>query len=481
MERMMPGNRVGEGASVDRAGLDVAVYTEQIQLLNRQRAIVPVNLLIAGGVSVRVWPLYPVWVLALWLGLFSIVILARSLLRYRYRSVTRSAESARRWGRFFVVGAFVTGCLWGLAGSVILVTPDPAYHIFIVFVLGGMMAGGILGNAAYLPAMLGFMLPVVLPAIAALVTRPDIAQIEMGLMLAAFAAVVAIVGRNINNSIIESLRLRFGQNMLSIKLRASEAAMPEAQAIARVGSWDFDLRTNSLTWSTETFRIFGADPATSKPSYEGMLAHIHPDDRSAFDKTHVEFGAPRMGHGIDHRIVMDDGAIKCVHQNARTTYDAEGRALRLIGIVQDITERKSAEDRLQFANVLLTTEMEASPDGILVVDANRKIATFNQRFADMWKIPLADLAVGKDDIVLAKVTSSIKDPRKFSALVQHLYDHPGETSQDELETTDGRFIDRHTATLHTRAGPARGRDRCRRTCASRRCRRAPPRRPGRKD
>ena len=453
----MPGSEIGENGDADRSRLDDAVRAEQIRLLYQQRAVVPVNLVIACLTVAAVRPFYPIWALTLWLGSFCALIVARILLRLRYRTKVRGAETAQRWGRLFTLGAFATGCLWGLTASIVLVTPDPISHVFIVFVLGGMMAAGIVSNTAYLPAMLGFMLPTIAPMIAVLVTRYTLSQTEMAVMLTAFTAVLVIVGRNINRSIIENLRLRFEQNILSTKLEASEAAMAEAQAIAHVGSWEFDPRSDNVVWATETFRIYGVDPSTFKPSYEAMMARVHPDDREAVGKNYAELTPTRPNHGIDCRLVMDDGAIKSVHVNAQAIHDAQGRPLRIFGTVQDITERKNAEDELLFANILLTTEMETSPDGILVVDADRTIISFNQRFADMWRIPPTQLEARRDEIVMEKVTSSVKDPQKFSMRVQYLYEHPGEISRDELETTDGRFIDRYTATLHTPAGVNLGR------------------------
>jgi diguanylate cyclase (GGDEF)-like protein len=93
--------------------------------------------------------------------------------------------------------------------------------------------------------------------------------------------------------------------------------------------------------------------------------------------------------------------------------------------------------------------MEASLDGILVVDETNSIISFNQRLADIWKIPKADLIAGRDGNVLAAVAASFKDPMSFVARVQFLYDHPGEDSQEELETADGRVIDRYSVTLYS--------------------------------
>jgi diguanylate cyclase (GGDEF)-like protein/PAS domain S-box-containing protein len=445
------------GQPVDSVATDLVVRAEQIRLLYRQGTVVPVNLLTALLTSVVVRPVYPSWMLGLWLGLFCFVILARFLLRSRYQSSERNAEAALRWGRFFTLGAFVTGALWGLAGSITQMTADPLYLVFIVFVLGGMMAAGIVGNAAFLPAMYGFMVPVISPMIVALIFGGNASHIVMAAMLASFAPVLAIIGHNVNRSIVENLRLRIEQRILSDKLRSSEAAMAEAQAIAHVGSWEEDPHAENVVWSAESCRIFGVDPATFKPSHQEMLARVHPDDRHMLGKSYAALSPSRNVQEIDYRIVTDDGAIKFVHATAQAVYDAESKPLRIFGVVQDITARKTAENKLHFANILLTTEMEASPDGILVVDANSNVISFNQRFVKMWSIPQAELNAGKDAALLEKVVSAVKDPQAFLARVRHLYANPGETGQDEFETADGRFIERHTVALPATADQEMGR------------------------
>jgi len=204
--------------------------------------------------------------------------------------------------------------------------------------------------------------------------------------------------------------------------------MAEAQALAHVGSWEHDLQTDRYVWSSETFRIFQADPAVSNPGFEIVLARVHPDDRAMVQKDYDKVIATGTGSGIEHRIVMDDGTIRFVHETIQTTYDAQGLPLRVYGTVQDITEHRNSDDRFQFANVLLTAEMEASPDGILVVDAQRTILSFNRLFAEIWKIPLADFASRNDGKILAQVVSSVKNSQEFSERIEYLYAHPGEDS-----------------------------------------------------
>ena len=135
----------------------------------------------------------------------------------------------------------------------------------------------------------------------------------------------------------------------------------------------------------------------------------------------------------------------------------DGKPARIIGTDTDITIVKNAEDGLQFANTLLTTAMETSPDAILVVDTSLRIISCNRRFADMWGIPLAVLQAKNDEPVLDAVTSSMRDPEAFIARVRYLYEHPEEEGHDELETRDGRFIDRYTGVLRTVDGQYLGR------------------------
>jgi diguanylate cyclase (GGDEF)-like protein len=130
-----------------------------------------------------------------------------------------------------------------------------------------------------------------------------------------------------------------------------------------------------------------------------------------------------------------------------TLWGSAGEYLGRVWYFRDITARRNEEEKVAFTDLVLKTQMEASLDGILVVDQTKTIVSFNRRIADIWNIPLADLAAGADDPVLKTVAASVKDPLSFVARVKYLYDHPGEDSQEEVETLDGRSLDRHSVTL----------------------------------
>ena len=130
-------------------------------------------------------------------------------------------------------------------------------------------------------------------------------------------------------------------------LRESEANLNKAQEIAHIGSWRLDVASNQLAWSDEVFRIFGI-PKGTPLTYESFLGSIHPADKETVDKawTAAMGGAP---YDIEHRIVIG-GGLKWVRERAEIEFDTDGRPVKGIGTVQDITERKHAQQELVRAN-----------------------------------------------------------------------------------------------------------------------------------
>lgn len=103
---------------------------------------------------------------------------------------------------------------------------------------------------------------------------------------------------------------------------------------------------------------------------------------------------------------------------------------------------------LAFANSVFAAAMEVSPDGIIVVDEHADILLCNRCFVDMWQIPDELPAAKADEPVLQSVTSRMRDPAAFLERTKYLYDHPEESSQDRIETKDGRVFDRRTTSLY---------------------------------
>jgi two-component system, cell cycle sensor histidine kinase and response regulator CckA len=140
----------------------------------------------------------------------------------------------------------------------------------------------------------------------------------------------------------------------------SEAQLAEAQHIAHVGSWEWNIDANTITWSAELFHIFGVDPGAGRLTYERYLEAIHPDDRARVEAMIAAATTTRVGFSIEHRVLRHDGTISWVHGRAEVT-QGKGGPIRMRGTAQDITERKEAEEQLRQAELRYRTLVEQLP------------------------------------------------------------------------------------------------------------------------
>jgi len=134
---------------------------------------------------------------------------------------------------------------------------------------------------------------------------------------------------------------------LSRDLQESKAWLEEAQRVAHLGYWVWDLQTNQLIWSDETYRIFGLSPQEGLIDLEKVREMIHPDDREAVFRTVEETVRSGARADCEHRLFRPNGEMRVVHSLADLKRDASGRPHKMFGTTQDITERKRAEEELQ--------------------------------------------------------------------------------------------------------------------------------------
>jgi len=182
-------------------------------------------------------------------------------------------------------------------------------------------------------------------------------------------------------------------------LRQSEDRLNAAQRIAHVGCWELDLTTNALVWSDEIYRIFEIDPSAFGASYEAFLNAIHPDDREKVNAAYADSLTSRTPYAIEYRLLLPDGKIKHVHEQCETFYDADGKPLRSVGTVQDITERKqieenlkSAQDRLVKSEKKLQDITSSLGEGVYVTDEYGKVIFMNPEAELLLGLTLEELA-----------------------------------------------------------------------------------------
>ena len=152
-----------------------------------------------------------------------------------------------------------------------------------------------------------------------------------------------------------------------------------------------------------------------------------------------------------------DGNLHYVDFSLKPVTDETGKVVLLIPEGRDITERKQAEQELEFKNLILSTQQETSIDGILVVDESNIIISCNRRFIELWEIPSELVETRNNAPVLQLVTTKVTDMEGFAARVKYLYDHREEKSREELFLKDGRVFDRYSAPVRGDDGKYYGR------------------------
>ncbi len=163
-------------------------------------------------------------------------------------------------------------------------------------------------------------------------------------------------------------------------LEENEKRLSRSQEIAHLGSWELDLTSNQLTWSDEVYRIFGLKPQEFGATYEAFLNAVHPEDRKAVDEAYS--GSLREGrdtYEIEHRVIRKhSGEIRVVYEKCEHIRDESGKIIRSVGMVQDITERKKAEQELGQAKSDWERTFDTVPDLIAILDNKHRIVRANK-------------------------------------------------------------------------------------------------------
>jgi len=180
------------------------------------------------------------------------------------------------------------------------------------------------------------------------------------------------------------------------KLQESEANLAQAQRIACLGSWEYEPENNRVYWSDETYRVFGFTPQQFVPTFENFLDLVHPDDRMLVRKDMAKiYSGEQLQNGIEFRIVRPDGEVRCVQGQRDAERDEAGELIKIVGTLQDITERKWAEEALRESEARHRAMLEASPDLVFRVSRDGEYLDFQASDKSMLYVPGEEL-IGKN-------------------------------------------------------------------------------------
>jgi PAS domain S-box-containing protein len=149
------------------------------------------------------------------------------------------------------------------------------------------------------------------------------------------------VADTLHQRLEEALR---AQEAAEDALRDLQARVDNAQALAHMGDYDWEIASDTNTWSDQLFRIYGHEPGAFNASYERFLSFIHPEDRERIQAIHQQAYASGEPYQMIERIVRPDGEVRYLSSNGQVVTDDSGRPIRMRGTCIDITERVHAEE-----------------------------------------------------------------------------------------------------------------------------------------
>lgn len=180
------------------------------------------------------------------------------------------------------------------------------------------------------------------------------------------------------------------------QLRKSEAHLIAAQRIALLGSWEFDLATQAISWSIETYRIFQRDQQLGPPTFDELQGYFHPDDRERHRHTVAQAMIEGQPYTIELRRLHTDGSLRYIQARGEPVFSAEGHLTRLVGTIHDITERRRAEEQIRSLADRLSLAVKSAAIGIWDWEIAPNTLNWDQRMYELYGIAPADFTRAYD-------------------------------------------------------------------------------------
>jgi len=249
---------------------------------------------------------------------------------------------------------------------------------------------------------------------------------------------VAGIGTDITDLKRLEESLRENQNRFNYVLAATQDSI-----------YDWDLVSGRI-WRNEQYERLFDGPTGG--NIDWWKHNIHPDEFADVEsRLQNAFGKLDRFWNQEYRFKKVTGGYAYVIDRGFIIYDSQQKPIRMIGALMDITERKQFIDDLERSLALSRATLESTADGILVVNTERKIEGFNNKFIQMWGIPDSIIETRNESETIGFILNQLKDPDRFVVKIRELYADPEAESFDIIEFKDGRVFERYSKPQKTKS------------------------------
>jgi PAS domain S-box-containing protein len=311
------------------------------------------HIVLLSLVVVLTWAPTPHRALGVWTGAVFLLTLGRGAWSTYARRADLTPRAIVIVTRILLVGL---GLAWSVGAAMIARYLPLAVFSIVVMALAGLLAGAINTLIADRWALPLYAVALFGPTLTARVLlRSGDAGIVEEILITLFVAFMILQHQRAHSALVQRLRLEE-------ELRHRERQLSDAQTIAHVGSWEWDMITNVVTWSDELRRMYGL-PANAPVGYQQFLSVAHPDDRTRLEALVAEGIRTRRTMEYEWRAVRPGGELRHIQGRNVVMTDDRGQAIRMAGISLDITDRKAAEENER----TLLRELKASVTEVKVL------------------------------------------------------------------------------------------------------------------